>query len=107
MDENAPVARVLLEVESWPGVTTRTHRFGATTLLVHAREIARVLPEGTIEVSFPREVRDQLVQAGLASPHPVFPHSGWVSHAARSQDDADAALRLLRRAFDALPSAAN
>lgn len=106
MDENAAVARVLLEAGSWPGVTSRTHRFGATTLLVHAREIARVLPEGTVEVAFPRDVRNQLVEAGLASPHPLFPHSGWVSRAARSDADASAALALLRRAFDAVPSAA-
>lgn len=92
--------RLLAGATALPGVQARTHRFGGTSILIGAREISRVHADLVVDVEFPRAVRDELVRAGLAQAHPLFPRSGWVSRAVRSDEDVDAALALLRRSLE-------
>jgi predicted DNA-binding protein (MmcQ/YjbR family) len=53
-----------------------------------------------LDVPFPKQVRDEIVAAGLAEPHHVLPETGWVSFHLREPADAERAIALLRRSFD-------
>lgn len=91
------VERALL---SWPGVTTRIHRFGGVEFIVGGREIGHLHGNGLLDIPFTRALRDEAVASGLARPHHVFPQSAWVSFDLHSAGDVPTALLLLRRNYD-------
>jgi hypothetical protein len=70
---------VVREVTSWPGVTTRPHRFGGTEFRVGHRELGHLHGSRLADLPFPLLVRDDLVTEGRAEPHHIYPDSGWVS----------------------------
>jgi|GEM_PF-3261387 len=92
--------RVREEVQSWPGVRTVRHRHGGTEFRLEHGEIGHYHDGGLVDVPFPRVIRDQLVQAGLARPHHVLPQSGWVSYCVRSEEDVVRAVALLRMNYE-------
>ena len=85
---------------SWPGVTTGIHRFGGTEFHLGRREIGHLHGNGLLDVPFTQSIRDQVVAAGLAQPHHIFPHSAWISFYLRGEGDIPTALALLRRNYD-------
>ena len=57
------VEKVIL---SWPGVTTKIHRFGGTEFNFGRREIGHLHGNGLLDIPFTRPLRDEAVQAGRA-----------------------------------------
>ncbi len=86
-------------VMTWPGVTAHAHRFGGTEYRLGRRELGHVHGDFQIDVPFPRRVRDQLVEAGLASAHHILPQSGWISFYLREAGDVNRAIDLLRQSL--------
>lgn len=89
---------------SWPGVTTRIHRFGGTEFTLNngqgRREIGHLHGNGLLDIPFSKALRDEAVQEGRALPHHIFPQSAWVSFFIRSEEDVPNAAALLRRNYE-------
>ena len=85
---------------SWPGVTAGSHRFGGTEYLLGKRELGHVHGDYLVDIPFPKPVRNELIEGGLAEPHHVLPQSGWVSFYIKAPADIDRAIGLLRRSYD-------
>ncbi len=92
--------RIQESVLAWPGVTARQHRFGGTEYRLGTRELGHVHGDGLVDIPFPRKVRDEIVNAGRAEPHHIFPRSGWVSFYLNTSADVDKAIELLRHSFE-------
>jgi len=70
-------------------------------------QIGHVHDDGHADFSFPREVRDELIQTGRATSHPAFPKSRTtVSHRVRSAEDVAGALELFRMKYEQLKETA-
>ena len=91
------VERALL---SWPGVSTKIHRFGGVEFLVNGREIGHLHGHGLLDIPFTRALRDEAIGSGLARPHHIFPLSAWVSFDLHADGDVPNALLLLRRNYE-------
>lgn len=91
------VERALL---SWPGVTTKIHRFGGVEFIAGGREVGHLHGNGLLDIPFTRALRDEAIASGLARPHHIFPLSAWVSFDLHTEGDVPNALLLLRRNYD-------
>lgn len=92
--------RIQVAALSWPGVTSRPHRFGGREYRLGRREIGHVHGDSLVDIPFPRRVRDELVAAGQAEPHHVLPDSGWISFRIEGAGDVGRAIALLRRSYE-------
>ena len=54
---------------------------------------------GTVDIPFPRSVRDALLAEGLAQEHPWVPNSGWITFRVGSEDDLQHAVWLMRLSY--------
>ncbi len=100
---------VELEVGSWPGVSKEIMSGGrgrggfsvppATVYRFGRRHLGHVhhVEDGLADFSFPRTVREELIQSGKVIPHPAFPDSRTdASYAIRSAEDVPGAVELFR-----------
>jgi hypothetical protein len=87
-------------VSSWPGVSLRPHRFGGTEFAVNGKEIGHIHGESLVDLTLPKEARDEAVRLGKAEPHHILPDSNWVSVYLRTESDVHHALELLRYKYD-------
>jgi hypothetical protein len=94
-----PTERLIATAESWPGVETAPHRFGATEFRLLGREFGHVHRGGVLDVNFPKRVRDHLIQSKRARTHRFAPDTGWTTYDLRTSDDLDGGLWLLRLAY--------
>jgi hypothetical protein len=85
---------------SWDGVSTAPHRFGGTEYRLGTRELGHIHGDYLVDIPFPRKVRDQIVNAGLAEPHHILPETGWVSFYLREDTDVPKAIELLHRSYE-------
>jgi hypothetical protein len=92
--------RIIATVTGWPGVTTRTGRYGETEFVVAGRAIGHVHDDWQADIPFPRKLRDELVAAGRTGPHHIQPESTWTTTPIRSETDADEVIALLRLNYD-------
>jgi hypothetical protein len=100
-----PGERIAAEVESWPGVSSASHRFGGLEFRLGRRELGHIHGDRFADLPFPRRIRDELIAQGRARPHHVLPESGWVT-AAIDPDDVDPVIELFRLAYDRAAAAA-
>ncbi len=96
-DSHDAIAR---EVPSWPGVTTRRHRFGGTEFRVDHRELGHLHGCRLADLPFPLLVRNELVESGRAEPHHVFPDSGWITYRIRDRADVARVVALFRLNYE-------
>jgi len=54
---------------------------------------------GTVDIPFPRPLRDELLAQGLAAEHRWASDSGWITFVIRSEDDARHAAWLMRLSY--------
>lgn len=88
-------------VLSWPNVTSHEHDFGGVEYRLGKREIGHYHPGmEVVDIPFPKKVRDEVLDGGLAAPHHILPDSGWVSKWLREPDDVETAVQLLERPFE-------
>jgi len=92
--------RITQTVTSWEGVIAQPHRFGGVEYTIGKREIGHIHGDHLVDIPFPKKVRDEIVTAGRAQPHHIFPESGWVSFYLRGEDDVERAIALLRESFE-------
>jgi Family of unknown function (DUF5519) len=85
---------------SWSGVTAQPHRFGGTEYRLGRREIGHIHGDHLVDIPFPKNVRNELIAAGLAEPHHILPDSGWISFYIKRADQVGSAIALLRRSYD-------
>ncbi|MBA2376483.1 MAG: DUF5519 family protein [Actinomycetota bacterium] len=98
------------EVLGWPGVWKKRDEdapggIGVTGYRYGKPQIGHVHDDGHADFSFPKEVRDELIEAGRAIPHPAFPNSRTVaSHRIRSAEDVPRAIELFRMNYERIKS---
>jgi hypothetical protein len=99
MDESIHDA-IVRAVSAWQGVTAAPHRFGGTELRFGRRELGHVHGNRLADLPFPLLVRNDLVAAGRAQPHHIYPESGWVSVPIRGETDVPRVLELFRMNYE-------
>jgi hypothetical protein len=87
------------QVLAWPQVSAHSHRFGGREFRFRAAEIGHIHTGGIVDIPFPRPLRDALLDEGLAEEHHWVPNSGWITFRARSEDDLNHALWLIRLSY--------
>lgn len=92
--------RIHIALQGWSGITSRPHRFGGIEYGLGRREIGHLHGDSLVDISFPTNVRNELITGGRAEPHHILPDSGWVSIYLRQGSDVDRAIELLRLSFD-------
>ena len=96
---NGAQARVMAAVLEWEGMAVQPHRFGGVEYLLGRREIGHIHGDYLVDIPFPTKVRDEIVAAGRAVPHHIFPESGWVSFYIREEGDVEGAIGLLKESY--------
>src|SRR5436190_22068891 len=91
--------RIKSEVESWAGITSGPHQFGAIEFRLNGVEIGHLHGDQLLDVAFSKPVRNALIAEKLAEAHHILPESGWVSFRLRQPSDSDHALWLLRLSY--------
>ena len=87
------------QVSAWPNVSVHPHRFGGKEFRFGKAEIGHVHRDGTVDIPFPRAVRDALVEEGQAEEHRWVPNSGWTTFRVRREGDIGQALELMRVSY--------
>jgi hypothetical protein len=85
---------------TWEGMETHPHRFGGTEFRIGKREIGHIHGDSLVDIPFPKKVRDEIVAAGMASPHHILPETGWVSFYLKEEGDVKKAIILLKRSYE-------
>lgn len=84
------------ELLTWDGVTVVPHRFGGLEFRVGKREIGHLHGNYQADIPFSARLRKELVANGKASPHHLYPNSGWVTYYIQGLENVPALLELLR-----------
>jgi len=87
------------EISAWPNVSVHPHRFGGKEFRFGKAEIGHVHRDGTVDIPFPRAVRDALLEEGQAEEHRWVPNSGWTTFKVRDEADMHHAARLMRISY--------
>jgi len=87
------------EVSAWPNLSIHPHRFGGREFRFGNAEVGHVHTGGTVDIPFPRSIRDALLAEGLAEEHRWVPDSGWTTFQMRSETDLRHALWLMRLSY--------
>ena len=87
------------EVSAWPNVSIHPHRFGGKEFRFGKAEIGHVHQDGTVDIPFPRAVRDALLEEGQAEVHRWVPNSGWTTFKVRRDADIGHAIGLMRISY--------
>src|SRR5262245_36413596 len=83
----------------WPGISTGPHRFGGRVFRLGRSEVGHVHNDGSVEIPFPRSLRDELLAQGMAESHRTAPDSGWITFRVRREMDINHAVWLLRISY--------
>ena len=87
-------------VGSWPGVTTKPHRFGGTEYLYGKKEMGHVHGDRLADLPMPRRLHDELIASGRAQPHHILPETGWISVWIDGPRDVSGVIELFRMQYD-------
>ena len=93
------LSRLQDEVSAWPDVSVHPHRFGGKEFRFGKAEIGHVHRDGTVDIPFPRAVRDALLEESQAEEHRWVPDSGWTTFKVRSSADVGHAVELMRISY--------
>jgi luciferase-like monooxygenase len=93
------LSRLEDEISTWPNVSAHPHRFGGKEFRFGKAEIGHVHRDGTVDIPFPRAVRDALLKEGRAEEHRWVPNSGWTTFRIRGEADIDHAIELMRISY--------
>jgi hypothetical protein len=92
--------KIEVVVSAWPGVTSGPHRFGGTEWRLGKREIGHIHGNESVDIPFPKHLRDELIAAHQVEAHHVRPDSGWVTLPLRTDADLKWAVVLLRYSYE-------
>lgn len=88
------------ELLSWQGVTVHPHRFGGIEFQFEGKEIGHLHEDRLVDLLLPKSERDTWIASGKASPHHMYPNTGWVSVYLRSEEDVATAVEILRTKYE-------
>jgi hypothetical protein len=88
------------EVGSWSGVTTGDNGREGVQFLYGKVELGHMHGHHVAHLPMPRVIRDELIEEGRATPHPVLPNSGWVQRLIASSGDTDDVIALFRLNYE-------
>jgi hypothetical protein len=89
------------EVTSWPGVTAGPGARGEFSFKVGRKEIGHLHGDRVAHFGFPKNVWQELYDAGRIDYHPVFPGKpGFGARAIRGEDDVRDVIALMRLNYD-------
>src|SRR5689334_4975710 len=92
---------ITAEVTGWPGVTAGPGSRGEFSFKVGRREIGHLHGDHAAHFGFPKDVWQELYDAGRVTYHPVFPgKAGWGARRIESEDDVRDVIALLRLNYD-------
>ncbi len=77
----------------------RIHRFGGTEFRFSNAEAGHLHENGTLDIPFPRAIRDELLSHGLVEEHRWVPGSGWATLHIRETHDLSRAVWLMRLSY--------
>ena len=88
-------------VTRWADVSTAPHNHGprGTAWFVNETEIGHIHGSSLVDIVLPRETVAEIVAAGRAQPHHMFPKLG-ISIPLNNPEDIDRAVELLRLSYD-------
>src|SRR5205809_1429754 len=93
--------RITEEVTSWPGVQAGPGRRGEFAFTVGRREIGHLHGDHAAHFGFPKEMWQELFDAGRITYHPVFPgRPGFGARRIEGDADVDDVIAILRRNYD-------
>jgi hypothetical protein len=96
------------ELLSWSYVTAEPHIFGGIEFRINKREIGHIHEELlVVDLPFPMNVRNELVNSNHASPHLVLPQSGCVSYWIKKEEDIPAVIELFKMRYEFLKPKTN
>src|SRR5688500_13515333 len=89
------------QILAWPGVTEAEHSMGGIEFRLGKRELGHYHDDLRLaDLAFPVRIREELVQAGKARPHHIFPKTGWVSYPVPDGAAVPGAIELFRLAYE-------
>src|ERR1700752_1697442 len=100
MSEVEVFNRLNTELTSWPGVTSKPHRFGGTQFRVNSKEMGHIHGGRFADLPLPMNLRNQLVKYGRALPHHVLPNSGWITFLINEDADIMMLINLVRMQYE-------
>jgi hypothetical protein len=71
--------RIRLETSLLDGVIELPHRFGGIEFRLGKRELGHIHGDSLLDIPFPMNVRNELVDKGEVEKHHILPDSGWTS----------------------------
>lgn len=106
---DAPLQRLSVEIQSWPGIIAATHwhfsrngRVDGADFYRGEEELGHLHLDGELHLAAPPALTRALLGAGLAQPFPWASGDEWVLYRIRSEADARHAERLIRLSYDHL-----
>src|ERR687895_1525646 len=93
--------RITEEVTSWPGVNAGPGDRGEFSFKLGRREIGHLHGDRVAHFGFPKNVWQELYDAGRIDYHPVFPGKpGFGARAIRGDDDVRDVIEMMRLNYD-------
>ena len=86
-------------VSAWQHISVHPHQFEAEEFCFDKAEVGHVHLWGTVDIPFPRAIRDVLLEEHLAEKHRWVPDSGWITFRIRNDKDLEHALWLMRLSY--------
>jgi hypothetical protein len=87
------------QIAALPEVSVHPHRFGGREFRIGSAELGHIHSDGTLDIPFPRDLRDALLNAGLVQEHRWVPNSGWTTFRLRGERELPRALWLMRLSY--------
>lgn len=93
--------RITEEVTSWPGVEAGPGKRGEFGFTLGRREIGHLHGDHSLHAGFPKDLWQELYDAGRIDYHPVFPGKpGYGARRIETDEDVEDAIALLRLNYD-------
>jgi hypothetical protein len=90
------ISAIEMAAREMPGVRAGVHRLGGVGFFFRGRECSHIHGNGLLDCFVGQAKRDALLLDSRASPHHVFPRSGWISFWVRDGADVPPAVELIR-----------
>jgi hypothetical protein len=89
------------EVTSWPGIEAGPGERGEFAFKLGRRQIGHLHGDHVFHAGFPKEVWNELYEAGRIDYHPVFPGKpGYASRRIETEEDVRDVIEMLRLNYD-------
>ncbi|MFP4324241.1 MAG: luciferase family protein [Anaerolineales bacterium] len=99
MTGSQSIERIIAALGRWEDVECRQHRYRSTDVFLGLAEVARVHANGVLDLRYNQPLAQALIAEGKATPHEMYPDSGWVNFHVHCERHVPQALWLLEVAY--------